>query len=101
MRRRRRKETGSDPRQQALQLIELALDESTSLEERRTAAMRAVKHIDKYDLLSERKRHEAVQRAVNIADVFTDVVDTIKSSNVLDDLRKVGDQINQVARRRR
>lgn len=100
MRRRRRRETGSDPRQQALQLIDLALDEAATIEERRTAAMRAVKHIDKYDLLSERKRHEAVQKAVNIVDVFTDVVDTIKESNVLDDLKKVGDQINQARRRR-
>lgn len=100
MRRRRRKETGSDPRQQALQLIDLALDENTTLEERRTSAMRAVKHIDKYDLLSERKRHQAVQEAVNIVDTFTDVVDTIKTSNVLESLKKVGDQISQARRRR-
>ena len=89
-----------DPRQRALDLIAKALDAGTSTEEGRTAAVLAVKHIDRYDLLSERKRHEVVQEAVNVVDTFTDVIDTIKESNVLDSLKKVGDQINQARRRR-
>lgn len=51
MRRRRRKETDpSDPCQQANLLIRLALDDNTTIDERRNAALKAVKHIDKYDL---------------------------------------------------
>lgn len=83
MRRRRRRETGSDPRQQALQLIELALDDSATSEERRSAAMRAVKHIDKYDLLSTPfQGNETVQAAMSIAD-------TITNSGVVDDLKTI------------
>lgn len=100
-RRRRTREKGpEDPRQKALDLIAKALDAGTSTEEGRTAAVLAVKHIDRYDLLSERKRHEVVQEAVNVVDTFTDVVDTIKESNVLDSLRKMGEQIGQARRRR-
>lgn len=106
MKRRRKRSTAShkgpeDPRQRALDLIAIALDAGTSTEEGRTAAVQAIKHIDNYDLLSERKRHEAVQEAVNVVDTFTDVVDTIKSSNVLDSLKKLGDQIGEARRRRR
>lgn len=83
MRRRRRKETGSDPRQQALHLIELALDDATMVEERRSAAVRAVKHIDKYDLLSQPfAGNETVQAAMSIAD-------TISNSGIVDDLKTI------------
>lgn len=38
-------------REKAKDLVALALDENTSIEERRNAAVKAVKYIDKYDLL--------------------------------------------------
>lgn len=91
MKRRRRRETGSEPRQQALQLIELALDDGATDEERRTAAMRAVKHIDKYDLLSRPfEGNDTAQAVMNIAD-------TITSSGVMGDLKKI---ISEARRRR-
>ena len=101
MRRRRRQERDpGDPRQKALDLIALALDRGTTEDERRNAAVRAVDYIDRHDLLSERKRHDTVQAAVNAVDTLTDVVDTIKGSGILGDLKKVGDQISRARRRR-
>jgi hypothetical protein len=104
MRRRRRtraRERGpEDPRQKALDLIAKALDEGTSTEEGRTCAVAAIKHIDEYDLLRKPKRHDTVQAAVNAVDTLTEVVDTIKGSGILNDLRKVGEQIGQARRRR-
>jgi hypothetical protein len=94
MRRRRRRETGSDPRQQALHLIELALDDATTVEERRSAAMRAVKHIDKYDLLTRPfEGNETVQAAMNVAETITD-------SDLVGNLKKLVGQIGQARRRR-
>ena len=92
MRRRRRKTDTEDVRQQAQHLIDVALDESATLEERRTNAMRAIKHIDKYDLLSVPfEDNETVRAAMNIAE-------TISSSNIVGNVKKL---IDEAKRRRR
>jgi len=95
MRRRRRKETDpSDPRQQAIHLIRLALDDNTTIDERRSAAMKAVKHIDKYDLLSRPfEGNETVQAAM-------DVVDRLADPGLLDGLKKIVSKVGETRRRR-
>jgi hypothetical protein len=93
MRRRRRKDP-EGARQKAQYLIDLALDESTSVDERRTAAMQAVKHIDKYDMLSRPfEGNETVQAAMNVAETITD-------SDLVGNLKKLVGQIGQARRRR-
>ena len=93
MRRRRRKDP-EDARQRAQYLIDLALDDSTTSEERRTAAMQAVKHIDKYDLLTRPfEGNETVQAAM-------DVVDRLADPGLRGDLKKIVDHIGQARRRR-
>jgi hypothetical protein len=93
MRRRRRKDP-EDARQRAQYLIDLALDDSTTSEERRTAAMQAVKHIDKYDLLTRPfEGNETVQAAM-------DVVDRLADPGLRGNLKKIVDHIGQARRRR-
>ena len=93
MRRRRRRERGpEDPRQKALDLIDLALDEGTTVEERRTAAMQAVKFIDRNDLLTRPfEGNETVQAAMNVAETLT-------NSDLVGNVKKLFDEVK---RRRR
>ena len=93
MRRRRRKSGTTDTRQKALDLIELALDDSTTEDERRSAAVRAVKFIDKYDLLARPfEGNSTVQAAVDVLDKLTD-------PSIVDSFKKIGEKIGQVRRR--
>ncbi len=68
-------------RQKALDLIELALDDSTTEEECRSAAMTAVKFIDKHDLLVPDSRNDAVRAVSSVVDTITDpdFVDRVKT----------------------
>ena len=94
MTRRRHKPTASDPRQKAQDLIDLALDEGTTIEERRNAAMRAVKFIDKYDLLSRPfEGNDTIQAAV-------DVIDKLADPSIMDSFKKIGEKIGQMRRGR-
>ncbi len=70
-----------DQRQKALDLIELALDESTTEEESRSAAVKAVKFIDKHDLLALDSRNEAVRAVSSVVDTITDpdFIDRVKT----------------------
>lgn len=91
-RRHRQKSDPSDPRQRALDLVELALDEGTTVDERRNAALKAIKYIDKYDLLSRPfEGNETVQAAM-------DVVDRLADPGLLDGLKKI---VAKVGERRR
>lgn len=95
--RRRRKRTGDseNPLQKAKHLIGLALDDTSPLEERRTAAITAVKHIDKYDLLSRPfEGNKTIQTALDVADKLGD-------PELLDGLKSLGAQILTQTRRRR
>lgn len=65
-------EVSEDPRQTALDLIELALDDGTTEEEGRSAAVKAVKFIDKHDLLAPGSRNEAVRAVSSVVDTITD-----------------------------
>lgn len=94
MRRRRRKSDSADPRQKALDLIELALDESTTEDERRSAAVKAVKFIDKYDLLRRPfEGNKTIQAAMNVADALAD-------TGLVSDLKTLWGQAAEVRRRR-
>jgi hypothetical protein len=86
MRRRRRKTGPDDVRRTAQQLIDLALDEGTTIDERRTAAMQAVKFIDRHDLLSRPfEGNETVQAALNIAETLT-------GSDLANNVKKIFDE---------
>jgi len=91
-RRRRRRSSSDDPRQTAQHLIDLALDEGATTEERRTAAMQAVKFIDRNDLLSRPfEGNEIIQAGMNIAETLT-------SSDLASNVKKL---IDEAKRRRR
>jgi hypothetical protein len=81
-------------RQKARDLIELALDESTTDEERISAAMKAAKLIRKHDLLSSPldglldSDNETVQAASNIFEVLTD-------PKLAKSVKKVADQFRR------
>lgn len=95
---RRRKHRGSepsDPRQKALDLIELALDPGATDEERRTAAVRAVKFIDDYDLLSRPfEGNKTVQATI-------DVLDKLADPSIRDGIRTIGSAIGEQIRQAR
>ena len=75
MRRRKKKSTDSEnPVDKARKLIELALDESTTLDERESAALKAVKIIDKYNLLDGPLDGLLGQGSTEIAQAAADVV---------------------------
>ncbi len=94
MRRRRRRPSSDDPRRTAQHLIDLALDDSTTVDERRTAAMQAVKFIDKHDLLTRPfEGNETVQAAM-------DVVDRLADPGLLDGLKKIVTKVGETRRRR-
>jgi len=94
MRRRRRRSSSDDPRQTAQRLIDLALDDGSTTEERRTAAMQAVKFIDKHDLLTRPfEGNETVQAAM-------DVVDRLADPGLLDGLKKIVTRVGEARRRR-
>jgi hypothetical protein len=93
MRRRRRKTDTGNPLQKAQGLIDLALDVGTTEDERCSAAMKAVKIIDKYDLLVRPfEGHETVQAAVDMIDKLTD-------PSIVDGLKAIGAKIAQARRR--
>lgn len=97
MRRRRRRARASgssDPRETAQKLIGLALDGATSVDERRSAAVRAVEYIDRHDLLARPfEGHKTAQAAVDVLDRLTD-------PGVIDGLKELGATISAAARRR-
>lgn len=94
MRRRRRRSVSDDPRRTAQHLIDLALDDGSTTEERRTAAMQAVKFIDKHDLLTRPfEGNETVQAAM-------DVVDRLADPGLLDGLKKIVTKVDEARRRR-
>ena len=76
-----------DQRQKALDLIELAHDESTSDSERVSAAMKAIKLIRRHDLLASPlgdllgSKNETVRAVSSVIDKFTDpaFIDNIKT----------------------
>lgn len=93
LRRKRRQSDSSDPRRTAQHLIDLALDDSTTADERRTAAMQAVKFIDKHDLLTRPfEGNETVQAAM-------DVVDRLADPGLLDGLKKIVAKVGDARRR--
>lgn len=92
-----------DQRQKALDLIELALDESTTEEERRSAAVKAVKCIDRHDLLAPGSRNEAVRAVSSVVDTITDpnFTDSVKTITDLFTGRGSGGEGSRRRRRRR
>ena len=91
----------ADQRQRALHLIELALDE-TNENEQRNAAVKAVKFIDKHDLLTPDSRNEAVRAVGSVVDTITDpdFVDRVKTITSVF-TRRGGDDGGGRRRRRR
>ena len=95
-------EVSEDPRQTALDLIELALGDGTTEEEGRSAAVKAVKFIDKHDLLTPDSRNEAVRAVGSVVDTITDpdFVDRVKTITSVF-TRRGGDSADGGGRRRR
>ena len=87
-------------RQKVKDLIKLALDGDNNDNERMAAALRAVKIIDKYDLLSSpldgllASDNETVQAAT---DIFSRITDPILVRSV----KKIADQVGRARQRRR
>ena len=92
----------TSPREKALKLIDLALDEGATEEEGRSAAVKAVKHIDKHDLLAPDSQNEAVRAASTVFDTITDpdFVDRVKTITSVF-TRRGGDDGGGRRRRRR
>ncbi len=90
-----------DERQKALDLIELALDEGVTEEEGRSAAVKAVKFIDKYDLLASNGSENDTVRAVSTAvGTVMEAIDSVKKT--ADQFtRRGGDDGSRRRRRRR
>lgn len=90
----------ADQRQRALHLIELALGE-TNENEQRNAAVKAVKFIDKHDLLALDSRNEAVRAVSSVVDTVTDpdFVDRVKT--IAGAFTRRGDSGDEDGRRRR
>ena len=90
----------ADQRQRALHLIELALGE-TNENEQRNAAVKAVKFIDKHDLLVPDSRNEAVRAVGSVVDTITDpdFVDRVKTITSV--FTRRGDSGGDGGRRRR
>lgn len=90
----------ADPRQKALDLIELALDEATTEEEGRSAAVKAVKLIDKHDLLASTGSENDTVRAVSTAvGTVMEAINSVK--NTADQFTRRGDSGDGGRRRRR
>jgi len=87
-------------RQKVKDLIKLALDGDNNDNERMAAALRAVKIIDKYDLLSSpldgllSSDNETVQAA-------TDIFSRITDPSLVRSVRKIADQVGRARQRRR
>ena len=89
-----------DQRQKALHLIELALDEGVTVEEGRSAAVKAVKFIDKYDLLASTGSENDTVRAVSTAvGTVMEAIDSVKKT--ADQFTRSGGEGNRRRRRRR
>jgi hypothetical protein len=86
----------ADPLEKALDLIELASDESTSQQERTSAAVKAVRIIRKYKLLSgplaSFANNEFVQAAKTLFGAVTD-------PKVVQSAKKVRDGVSRIRRR--
>ncbi len=91
----------ADPRQRARHLIGLALDESTTEAERRSAAVTAVEHIDKHDLLAPGSRNEAVRAVSSVVDTIIDPRFTDSVKTITDLFTRGGDSGEGSRRRRR
>ncbi len=88
-----------DQRQKALHLIELALDE-TNENEQRNAAVKAVKFIDKHDLLASTGSENDTVRAVSTAvGTVMEAIDSVKKT--ADQFTRRGDGEGSRRRRRR
>jgi len=74
-----------DPRQTALSLIDLALDDGATEAESRSAAVKAVKLIDKHDLLAG-SENDTVR-------VISTAVGTVMEA--IDSVKKTADQFTQ------
>jgi hypothetical protein len=84
-------------RRKAKNLIELALDESTTDEERNNASMRAIKLIRKYDLLSSPL--DGVLEGNETVQAIRGIVETITGPKFKGDLRKVATAADRFRRR--
>lgn len=99
----------SNPRRKALDLVELALDEKTTEDERLVAAMSVVKLIDKYDLLSSPfeellgSKNDAIRAASTIVDRIADpdFIDSVKTiSSQISGRGRGGERLRRRRRRR-
>jgi len=81
----------SDPRQRAIDLIELALDEGTTLDERRNAAVKAVKYIDKHELLAS-PLDELLGSQNKTVRAASTVLDRIMDPEFVDSVKTIGQQ---------
>lgn len=91
----------ADPRQRALDLIELALDENTTVDERRSAALKAVKHIDRHDLLTPDNRNDTVSAVSSVVDTITDPDFVGRVKTIADAFTQRSDSGDDGGRRRR
>lgn len=80
-------EVSEDPKETALNLIDLALNDGTTEEERRSAAVKAVKFIDKHNLLAHPldelfgSKNPTVRAVSTVVDKITDpdFIDSVKT----------------------
>lgn len=94
-RRKRRIGDAENPLQKAKYLIGLALDDTSPIEERRTAALTAVKHIDKYDLLARPfEGNKTIQTLLDVGDRLAD-------PELVSGLKNLGVEFLSQTRRRR
>ena len=87
----------ADHRQKALDLMELALDENTTIDERRNAALKAVKHIDKYDLL-ESPFDDLLGSKNKTVRAASTVLDRIMDPEFVDSVKTIGAQFTRRGR---
>lgn len=89
-------EVSEDPRETAFNLMDLALNDGTTEEERRSAAVKAVKFIDKHDLLASPldellgSKNEAVRAVSSVVDTITDPSFTDSVKTIADLLTRRG-----------
>jgi hypothetical protein len=83
-------------RQKVKDLIELAVDKSTSGEERGNAAMRAVRIIRKYNLLS--RPTDGILKGNKIAQAMETILEKSRDPDLMDSLKAIKDGIESARR---